>query len=386
MITWMATHGYGRRMRASVKLAQFPGVEDHLYQKFVYRRQYQGLVVHDDWLRREFKRCLAEIQPRGWEQTKASKGWCYNFCRRYDITDQAKTNKKKLPLSERLQAIQGFHGWFLYDLQWSGTERSAKYGRFPALLMFHCDQIPLPFVFGGRHSKNPRGTQCRVAQPGEGLDKRQATLHLTIRAEGRQIVKPVLVFRGYGVRIPAEEIVQYPDNIEVWWQPKAWVDSVTFRGLVKNFGESTAALREEHGEVMLAMDRLSGQVDPENQEALNKLNVYQVLTPANCTDVTAPVDHHVGANLKEKIGVMYDHWVEGWERAKEPELSAGDRRLLLANWVSVAWDSIQENEHLLRQAFVETGFLVAKDGSENHLIDMAGKEDYTVPVPEYLRE
>jgi hypothetical protein len=270
-------------------------------------------------------------------------------------------------------------------MQWSGETRCQKYGRFPGHLMFHCDQIPLPFVFGGTRSKNPRGEQCRVAQPGDGLDKRQATLHLTTRAEGEQIVKPVLVFRGQGVRISAQEIVQYPDNIKVVWQPKAWVDTTIFRDIIDDFGESTFALREEFGEVMLAMDRLGAQTCPENQQALDDLNVYQVLTPANCTDVTAPIDHHVGAGIKARMRVLYEHWVEGWERAGEPKVSASERRLLLARWVSVAWESLQTNaESLIRQSFVETGFLLARDGSENHLIKMAGVEDYTVPFPENM--
>ena len=40
--------------------------------------------------------------------------------------------------------------------------------------------------------------QVRVSQPSSGLDKRQATLQLCIRAEGQQNVKPVIVFRGKG--------------------------------------------------------------------------------------------------------------------------------------------------------------------------------------------
>ena len=291
-----------------------------------------------------------------------------------------------MPLSERLPAIQAFHTWFIYSLQWSGDARCEKYGRFPGWLQFHTDQIPLPFCFGGLRSKNPRGKQCRIAQPGDGLDKRQATVHLTIRAEGEQIVKPVIVFRGFGVQIPDTELVQYPDNIAVWWQPRAWVDGVTFRGLLEDFAESTAALREEFGEVMLGMDRLGAQVNPENQNALNELNVYQVLTPANCTDVTAPVDHHIGAALKTKIRLMYEHWIEGWEAAGEPKLSAGDRRLLLAQWVSVAWESLCRDKYLIRQSFVQTGFLVARDGSENHLIKMAGIENYDVPLPKEPEE
>jgi hypothetical protein len=61
LIEWMALHGHRHRLRASFKAPQFPEVEDYLYMKFYYRRMYQGLVVRDAWIRREFKRCLAEV-------------------------------------------------------------------------------------------------------------------------------------------------------------------------------------------------------------------------------------------------------------------------------------------------------------------------------------
>ena len=41
--------------------------------------------------------------------------------------------------------------------------------------------------------------QIWVSQPGSGLDKRQATLQLCIRAEGRQTVKPAMYFEVRGM-------------------------------------------------------------------------------------------------------------------------------------------------------------------------------------------
>jgi hypothetical protein len=72
------------------------------------------------------------------------------------------------------------------------------------------------------------------------------------------------------------------------------------------------------------------------------------------------VDRHIGAALETKIRVMYEEWIEGWEAAGEPKLSAGDRQLLLAQWVSVAWESLKRDEYLIRQSFVQTGLLVAR--------------------------
>jgi hypothetical protein len=44
--------------------------------------------------------------------------------------------------------------------------------------------------------------------------------------------------------------------------------------------------------------------------------------------------------MKQKMRVMYEMWVEEWERAGEPKLSVSERRVLIAHWVSVAWESL----------------------------------------------
>jgi hypothetical protein len=49
--------------------------------------------------------------------------------------------------------------------------------------------------------------------------------------------------------------------------------------------------------------------------------------------------------------------------------------MLIATWTSVAWAElcdIGKANSLIRSAFVDTGFLVAKDGSENGLIKLQG--------------
>jgi hypothetical protein len=103
-------------------------------------------MVRDAWIQREFKRCLAEFWPAGWERAKASKVWCYRFCKRYDITDQAKTNKKKLPVAERLPAIQHFHSWILYEmLPWWNQMPKV----WPLHWTSHVSLRPNPFVETG---------------------------------------------------------------------------------------------------------------------------------------------------------------------------------------------------------------------------------------------
>ena len=38
---------------------------------------------------------------------------------------------------------------------------------------------------------------------------------------------------------------------------------------------------------------------------MNTYDIEAVYTPTNCTDVVAPVDHHLGATLKGTIGKLY---------------------------------------------------------------------------------
>ena len=76
------------------------------------------------------------------------------------------------------------------------------------------------------------GTSCislslssflRLLSPtGEGHDKRQCTVQLTIFADGEPRIKPLLIFKGTGQRIPDREKRQYDPRVVVKFQENAW--------------------------------------------------------------------------------------------------------------------------------------------------------------------
>ena len=87
------------------------------------------------------------------------------------------------------------------------------------------DQVPLPFVVDQASTYDTIGTkQVWISQPSLGLDKRQATLQLCIRAEGDQNVKPALVFRGKG-NVTLLEKQSYDERMDVYFQQNAWMDT-----------------------------------------------------------------------------------------------------------------------------------------------------------------
>ena len=70
-----------------------------------------------------------------------------------------------------------------------------------------------------------------------------------------------MVCRGTGKRISKAEKNLYDNDVNVFWQPKAWVDSVVMRKLAERF---VAEKNSKHGKdvwVILFCDNLRGRLD-----------------------------------------------------------------------------------------------------------------------------
>ena len=83
---------------------RWPEAEFELYMAFIYRRRYQALRVTRSWLERNFKhiRHLHGHDVDGWTP---SEGWYGRFYKRWEITSQCRTEKKKFSIEERLPVI-----------------------------------------------------------------------------------------------------------------------------------------------------------------------------------------------------------------------------------------------------------------------------------------
>ena len=119
---------------------------------------------------------------------------------------------------------------------------------------------PCEWAMPGKYTLNIQGTPCWMWQPGSGLEKRFITILLCIRAEGKQIIKPIVIFRGQGLRISEQEKAALDGltNIRWYFQPKAWTDGEFCRWFLESFkADLTAANINE--EVLLGLDGLPGQ-------------------------------------------------------------------------------------------------------------------------------
>jgi hypothetical protein len=347
-------------------------LEATLYGLFVWRRKYQRLKTSYTWLR-ESMQDLLQAQA---VYKNPSQGWCIRFCARWDITHQCRTNKHKTPVQDRLPAIRKFHTFLIYGLQRTHPQRCPKYGRFPPHLMYHMDQVPLAFSPGSKRTLNMKNEPCEMAEPGgSGASKRFCTLQVCICAKAdEQRVNIEIYFRGKGNRLSQVEKDFYATlpNINVRFQEKAWVNEIIAMEWLEYFREATL----DQGEVLLGMDNHSSQRTPLCEAFMDLMNIVPAYTPANCTDCTSPVDRNVGQAIKLKIAKRYHETYRAnkaqWELPKrEGGLSNSRKRMLCAQWASEAWSEFcQDNQDCIRRAFVGTGFLVAKDGSENDKITL----------------
>jgi hypothetical protein len=297
----------GTRHKNKKKLRWFTGLdeqaEQQVYFEFCQKRDL-GRKVRGKWLRKTYKKRV----KAGGGKTKGSKGWLAGFLRRWSISSQCRTNKKTTPIMDRKEKIMAFHTSLIYGLQWTGTQRCPKYGRFPAETMFHMDQVPIEFTGTSRKTYNRIGDRsgCRLGDPSASdAGKRFCTVQMTIRAGGPQIVPCELIFRRKdSVGLSGAEMAHYANlpNIRVRFQGKAWADEGVMLDYFHDFRRDTADL----GEVMLGMDNHGSQQTNLCRTLMEYLYIVPVYTPANCTDVVSPCDHHVGRDLQVKLVEQYE--------------------------------------------------------------------------------
>ncbi|KAK3240823.1 hypothetical protein CYMTET_49366 [Cymbomonas tetramitiformis] len=247
-----------------------------------------------------------------WANSKASDGTPF---RDHSFKAAGDTKLKRLKVGSKPKITSRFP---LAEKQLAKEIRArrarGRKGRFLFKHRLNVDQVPLPFVVGDYdHTIEDKGSKdVWVRQPGSGLEKRQATLQICIRAgkdaEGNNLPQPPLAlwFRGTGKRISEAEKAAYHPDVHVYWQKCAWVDRPS--SIEWQNGTLIPWLREHipDDESVIFADKLDAQIQPEYL-----------------------------ANQKEKASSLGWSLLKGgtnWSQPVDQELSASDRRILMTWW------------------------------------------------------
>ena len=163
----------------SGRTALFPNAETELHEEFLKIRQ-EGKAVKHWWFDLRMKTLVAQHYPGA--IFKHSDRWFEGFCQRFKISLRKKPHVSQKAPDAIESSLKTFHRYLSY-LRRSGTYQLAD--------IANMDQTPLPFILDDKITHETTGSKDVCCRSGaSGLDKRQATAHITLFADGKPRVKP----------------------------------------------------------------------------------------------------------------------------------------------------------------------------------------------------
>ena len=367
--------------KESRKKGKYAAMEKELFGLFKARRA-RGRKVSARWLTHAARHLLRQSNPQAAASFKAGKDWRQRFRSRWGISIRKKTNGKNTTWEETKPVLQRYLRALRRRVTLSEAELASyaadgsaivpaerrKYGRYLPWQRANVDQIPLPFVNDMDTTYEMTGAdRVAINQLGPAMSKRQATGQTCIRAEvppppvGADAAAlkryrdnlmeqppPCIILRGMG-NVKQAELDAYPEGLVVLWQPKAWVDRPTACDWAKKSwkkmveADVAAGVADESTRYLLFEDNLDAQCKDRNPAYTDYLEkecyTDDHKVPPGKTDQVQPIDRGEGRQIKIYMGQEEDEWLEddtNLQKWENNELTASDRRVLIATWFYVA--------------------------------------------------
>ena len=371
-----------QRYLPRVKHGRYQEAEAQLHDEFLAHR-VAGHKVSGLWLRLRFRQIAQHTHPHAAAQ--ASMGWLYRWCRRWHVVVRRRT-AYKTPVVDRLQKIKRWHAR-LWERIKRGVQCCPTYGRWQLKNRYNMDQVPCPFanIEKRTYHSSSHGKRVVIQTGQEGGDKRECTLQLCCRYVDNEFAatqpRAAIIFRGKGLRIAAEERSQWDPRVDVYFQPKAWLnDPVLDEWVIRTFSKATSYARDaDWEESVLFCDNLKTQTRDHFrrllwQYARTKLHLF----PTGVTDELQTVDDGLGVMVKRHMGEAFTAWLENnLERMLKREIKASERRIVLTKLLADAWHWACEHYNFINSG-VKNGCCMGLSADTHQKIHLQGLEgDYT---------
>ena len=125
-----------------------------------------------------------------------------------------------------------------------------------------------------------------ISQPASGLEKRQLTLQVCTRADGKQ-PRIAVIFRDKGKRVRLDEKAASHPDVAVLWQENAWADTIVSGNWVNTTLKPVVENLEKHA---LFVDNLTAQQTDDFKKAVSDLKEVVWYELKNATDMWQVVD------------------------------------------------------------------------------------------------
>lgn len=371
-----------KRARASISdpTCAYPEMEEKLFSKFWERRQ-EGKIVRRGWFRLASKWLFGQVYPGiNHTQFKFSNGWFLGFLSRWGISIRITTNKaQKIPEDYKSLIIN----WFQFNRR-NSQLREASYelglpipdtlcdiGWYYLRNICNMDQTPLPFEYlSGRTYALKGDKTIWVKATKSGWDKRQATIMLTVFADGVPRVPPVIIFRGSDnleeqERYYGEERKRYDNRVVVWFNEKGYANEsimlkwfVTYLIPALNNDErqvvegpatpdgTSPLLEGPPNPSIIVLDAAKFHRTDAVLECLRSWDIKASLIPGGCTGLIQPLDVSINGPFKNILCDVLDTEIDklGEETLNnfdiETESAIGQRRVLMTKAVGKAWSQV----------------------------------------------
>ena len=231
--------------KSSRKTGKYGRMEQELVQELHARRR-RGLKCSARWLTHAARILMKRLYPDIPENSfKGGKDWRARFLARFKFTIRRKTNRKNVTWEETRPILQRYFKRLRMRLmtpEVTTLNVHPKWGTYINWQRANVDQSPLPFTNGADATYDEIGAKrVPINQGNDAWHKRQYTVQLAFRpalpplpttetAAARfdkhlqHQQRPAIVFRGQG-RVSQAERDGYHQDVDVYWQPNAWVDS-----------------------------------------------------------------------------------------------------------------------------------------------------------------
>ena len=283
--------------------------------------------------------------------------WFNRFKTRYCISLTRPTNTAQM-YSDTLQtSIQQFYRYIRQTAtnkqrDFLGIQAGAA-GPWDLNQIANIDQTSLESCFntkGATYSTTGEKTVW-ARSTGSGHDKMQCTVQLTVFADGEPRMKPLLIFKGTGQRIPEKETRQYDSRVVVKFQKNAWCDEEIMVVSLRYMWNARKNFCGENRSKLLVYDEHKAQTSEKVKQILDReCHTILALMLPGATSKVQPLDVAFNSEFKRSV----DHQATEF-MAEDPEifltskLTDGDRRVLFTKWVGKSW---QETSHLIKDTVI----------------------------------
>lgn len=382
--------GFGRILSSNVKSrrcgslhSKFPELEQKLYNEFKLMRD-NGMIVKPSWFLTKTKELVPLIykhNPKKIENFKFSTKWFFNFRKRNNISYRLTTHRSSIGSKLNLDDIIQFHT-VLRSLQNRDNciGPTLPLGQFWDRNFINADEIPLEFDCNGGRTYSKKGLKHIWSRNiASGLEKRQATLIITLFGDGAFRTPPVIVFRGQGISLTELEKSQWDPRVVVRFQKNAWVDLPEWDFYCKNVLKPSINCNE-HNVFLFDVHR------PHKDATLcqylrDECNITPMTIPSYRTPDLQPVDVCIGHTLKHRFkDKQIAHLSSSSKDATVFRFSAMNRRILITKWIGEVWEDMSQHYHeTVRRTFQKVGITLPSDGSKDSMLNLEHFPHYKMP-------